>query len=519
MRRTWTLQMAELPPLTGGKLALMTFSLSLAIFMNVLDVSIANVAIPTLAGNLAVSPDDGTWVITSFAVSQAIMLPITGWLARRFGEVRLFLFSTALFTIASVFCGLSTSLPMLIFFRVIQGAVSGPMIPLSQAILLSNYPEHRKSFATSIWAMTAVVAPILGPVLGGWITDNYSWPWIFYINVPVGIFSVVFTALTLTGRETKIQKTPIDIVGLMLLIVGIGCFQVMLDQGNDLDWFQSKFILSLGIISGVSICFLLVWELTDPHPVVDFSLFRNRNFLVGVSVLTLGYMVYFANVVVFPLWLQTQMGYTPTWAGLAAAPVGILPFILSPILGLTMHRLNLRLLIMFGFIIFMVTSFWQSNFYTEVGYVQLIQPRFLQGLGITCFFTPLITISISSLRPDQIATAMGMANFFRILGGSFGTSVSITMWDRREAFHHSRLIEHIQPFNPIMRESLNQLQAQGMTVPDSFEQTTRLITNQSYMLATDDIFWISGTVFIGLMFFIWLAKPPFFVKKGSVLAD
>lgn len=511
--------MAELAPLQGGKLALMTFSLSLAIFMNVLDISIANVAIPTLAGNLAVSSDDGTWVITSFAVSQAIMLPITGWLARRFGEVRLFLVSTALFTLASVFCGLSTSLPMLIFFRVIQGAVSGPMIPLSQAILLSNYPEERKGFATSIWATTAVVAPIVGPVLGGWITDNYTWPWIFYINVPVGIFSVIFTAITLAGRETPIVKLRIDVIGLGLLIIGVGCLQVLLDKGNDLDWFHSNFIMTLAIISTIALSFLLVWELTDANPVVDFKLFTNRNFLVGVVALTLGYMVYFSNVVIFPLWLQTQMGYTPTWAGLAAAPVGILPFLLSPIVGLYMNKFNLRLLISFGFIIFVATSFWQSNFYTEVGYVQLIKPRFLQGLGLACFFTPIITISISSLRPEQIATALGLSNFFRILGGSFGTSISVTTWDRREAFHHSRLVENITPYNPIATDSLNHLNTLGITGADGLELTTRLVTNQAYMLATDDIFWLSGMVFLGLTFIIWFAKPPFFTKKGAVAAE
>lgn len=511
--------MADLVPLTGGKLALMTFSLSLAIFMNVLDISIANVAIPTLAGNLAVSPDDGTWVITSFAVSQAIMLPITGWLARRFGEVRLFLISTALFTIVSVLCGLSTSLPMLIIFRVLQGAVSGPMIPLSQSILLANYPEHRRTFATSIWATTAVVAPIVGPVLGGWITDNYSWPWIFYINVPVGLFSVLITGMLLKGRDTPIIKMPIDKVGLALLIIGVGCLQILLDKGNDLDWFNSSFIVTLTTISVISLSFLLVWELTDNNPVIDFRLFTNRNFLVGVIVISFGYMVYFSNVVIFPLWLQTQMGYTPTWAGLAAAPVGILPFFLSPVIGLFLPKLNMRIVISTGFIIFMVTSFWQSNFYTDVGYIQLIAPRFIQGLGLALFFTPVVTVMISSLPPMQIATALGIGNFFRIIGGSFGTSISVTLWDRREAFHHSRLVENINPYNPNLTESLHRLRSLGIEGHNSAEQIDRVITNQAFMLATNDIFWLSGCVFIALILIIWFAKPPFFGKMKVVTAE
>ena len=279
-------------PLTGSRLVLLTISLSLGIFMNVLDISIANVAIPTIAGDLAVSVDEGTWVITSFAVSQAIMLPITGWLARRFGEVRLYVISCALFSIISVLCGLSTNLQMLVFFRVLQGAVSGPMIPLSQSILLANYPEYRRGFATGLWAMTAVVAPIFGPILGGWITDNYTWPWIFYINVPVGFFSVVVTWILLTGRETAIAKSPIDMVGLFFLIVGIGCLQIVLDKGNDLDWFNSNVIVALSITSFISLCFLVAWELTEKNPIIDFTLFLHRNFTIG----TIGLIVIFFRI-------------------------------------------------------------------------------------------------------------------------------------------------------------------------------------------------------------------------------
>jgi DHA2 family multidrug resistance protein len=505
--------MTDQPPLTGSRLVILTIALSLGIFMNVLDVSIANVAIPTLAGDLAVSPDNGTWVITSFAVSQAIMLPLTGWLARRFGEVRLFILSTGLFTLVSVLCGLSANLPMLIFFRVLQGAVSGPMIPLSQSLLLANYPEHRKGFATGIWAMTAVVAPILGPIMGGWITDNYTWPWIFYINVPVGIFSVVFTWITLRGRETPITKTPIDIVGLILLIIGISCLQILLDKGNDLDWFHSNTILILAITSTIALSFLILWEITEKHPIIDLSLFLIRNFTIGTIALTFGYLVYFSNVVIFPLWLQTQMGYTPTWAGLAAAPVGLLPFFLTPFVGNYMGKFDLRIIISLGFIVFALTSFWQSNFYTDVGYVQLIEPRFIQGLGLTFFFTPLITIVISGLPPERIASALGLANFCRILGGSFGTSISVTLWDRREAFHHSRLVEQINPFNPFSREAVQHLQALGFKGLENFEYLTRAITNQAFMLSTNDIFWLSGWVFIGLLIIIWFAKPPFLSNK------
>lgn len=507
--------METLPPLKGSRLAILTVSLSLAIFMNVLDVSIANVAIPTIAGDLAVDPDNGTWVITSFAVSQAIMLPLTGWLARRFGEVRLFVISTLLFTVASLLCGLSINLPMLIFFRVLQGAVSGPMIPLSQSILLANYPDEKKGFATGIWAMTAVVGPIFGPVMGGWITDNYTWPWIFYINIPVGIICVIFTSITLIGRETTTMKSPIDAMGLILLIIGVGCLQILLDKGNDLDWFNSNFILSLGIISLITLSFLVVWELTDENPIIDLTLFSMRNFTIGTLALSLGFLVYFSNVVIFPLWLQTQMGYTPTWAGLAAAPVGILPFFLTPFVGRYMDKTDLRLIISFGFIFFALTSFWQSNFYGDVSFNKLIQPRFLQGLGITFFFTPLISIVISGLPPHRMASALGLANFCRIIGGSFGTSLSVTLWGRRESFHHNRLVDHINPFNPTMTSSVDRLQSLGFDQLQSYGLIERTITNQAYMMSTDDIFWLSGCIFVCLLFLIWFAKPPFLVKHGA----
>jgi DHA2 family multidrug resistance protein len=355
--------------------------------------------------------------------------------------------------------------------------------------------------------------------MGGWLTDNYTWPWIFYINVPVGIFSVIFTWITLKGRETAITKTPIDIVGLILLIIGISCLQILLDKGNDLDWFHSNTILILAIISTIALSFLIVWEITEKHPIVDLSLFLIRNFTIGTVSLTFGYLVYFSNVVIFPLWLQTQMGYTPTWAGLAAAPVGLLPFFLTPFVGHYMGKFDLRIIISLGFIVFAFTSFWQSNFYTNVGYAQLIEPRFIQGLGLTFFFTPLITIVISGLPPARIASALGLANFCRILGGSFGTSISVTMWDRREAFHHSRLAEQINSFNPLSREAIQHLQALGFKGLTSFEYLTRTITKQAFMLSTNDIFWLSGWVFIGLLVIIWFTKPPFLSNKAPVAME
>src|SRR5205814_1355190 len=305
---------ASLPPLTGGALVLGSVALSLATFMNVLDLSIANVSIPAISGDLGVSPDQGTWVITSFGVANAISLPLTGWLTQRYGQVRLFMVSVLLFVIVSFLCGLAPSIESLILLRVIQGAVAGPMIPLSQSLLLSSYPKEKAGTALAMWAITALVAPVVGPLLGGWVTANISWPWIFYINVPVGLGAAAVTWLIYRKRETATVKLPIDGVGLGLLVIWVGALQVMLDKGKDLDWFQSGQIVTLAIVAVIGFALFLVWELTDRHPVVDLRLFGRRNFWTSSLAMSLGYGTFFGNVVLLPLWLQQYMGYTATLA-------------------------------------------------------------------------------------------------------------------------------------------------------------------------------------------------------------
>ncbi|MHB8535279.1 MAG: DHA2 family efflux MFS transporter permease subunit [Sulfuricaulis sp.] len=494
-------------PFTGLPLVLITIGLSLGTFMQVLDTSIANVSIPAIAGDLAASPNQGTWVITSFAVSNAIMLPLTGWLARRVGEVRLFVTSLIVFTIASWLCGLATSLPLLIAFRVLQGAVAGPLIPLSQSLLLANYPPNKKGMALALWSMTVIVAPIFGPIMGGWITDNISWPWIFYINIPVGLMSALITWQLLRHRDTPTVRNPIDGVGLALLVVGIGSLQILLDKGNEMSWFGSSFIVTLAVIATVTLAFFLVWELTEKHPIVDLHLFLNRNFAIGTIVLSLAYLTFFGNMVILPLWLQTQMGYTATWAGLAAAPIGLLSLVFSPIMGRYMHRVDLRLLATFSFLIFAGVSFWTSGFNTDITYANLFWPRFLQGLGVAFFFVPLTSMSLSGLAPRDIASGAGLANFTRILAGSFGTSLSITLWDRRASLHYSQLVEHVNNANPISHQALDQLQSLAGSAEAGLAMMSRLIDKQAVMLATDDIFWLSGCIFLALIAVLWFARP------------
>src|SRR3982075_639421 len=316
-------------PRSGSAPTIGTIALSLATFMNVLDTSIANVSIPAIAGDLGVSPDQGTWVITSFGVANAISLPLTGWLTRTFGQVKLFIWSVTLFTVASFLCALAPSLNMLILFRVLQGAGAGPMMPLSQALLLSSYPKAKAGAALGMWSITTLVAPVVGPVLGGWITDNISWPWIFYINIPVGIFSGLATWVIYKSRETPTMSLPIDKVGVFLLVLWVGALQIMLDKGKDLDWFSSGQIITLAVVAVVGFTIFLIWELTEKHPVVDLALFGRRNFLISTVAMLLAYGLFFGNVVLLPLWLQQYMGYNATLAGPVGGPGGPVVLLLS----------------------------------------------------------------------------------------------------------------------------------------------------------------------------------------------
>ena len=494
-------------PLAGTALVLGTIALSLATFMNVLDTSIANVSIPAIAGDLAVSPDQGTWVITSFGVANAISLPLTGWLTQRFGQVRLFTASVLLFIVASFLCALAPTLSLLIVFRVLQGAVAGPMIPLSQSLLLSSYPKERAGSALAMWAITTLVAPVAGPLLGGWITDNISWPWIFYINVPVGLVAVAATWFIYRDRETPTVKLPVDVVGLSLLVLWVGALQVMLDKGKDLDWFGSSFIVALAIVAALGFALFVVWELTDRHPVVDLRLFRRRNFWTSTLAMSLGYGVFFGNLVLLPLWLQQYMGYPATMAGVVLAPVGFLAILLMPFVGRTVHRVDPRLFSTGAFAIFALVFYLRSRFNTTADLETLLIPTIIQGAGMALFFVPLVTLSLSGLPATRIPSASGLFNFARITAGSFGTSITTTWWDRRASLHHAQLAERISPYDPTSVQALSNLHAGGIGPAQGSALINRMIDQQAFTMSADDIFLLSSAVFLLLIGIVWLARP------------
>ena len=501
-------------PLQGGALAMLTLALSLATFMLVLDSTIANVAIPTIAGDLGASSSQGTWVITSFGVANAISIPITGWLAKRFGEVRLFLIATLLFVLASWLCGIANSLEMLIVFRVLQGAVAGPIIPLSQSLLLNNYPPEKRGMALAFWSMTIVVAPICGPILGGWISDNIHWGWIFFINVPIGLAVVLISWKILEGRESRISHQPVNTVGLILLALGVGALQLMLDQGRELDWFNSTEIVVLTIIAAVGLIALIIWELTDDNPVVDVSLFKSRNFTVGCVSTSLAFLVYSGTVVLIPLLLQQVYNYTATWAGLAAAPVGLLPILLAPIIGKFGNKIDMRILITVSFMVYALTFYWRAvTFEPEMTFMDVALPQFVQGLAVACFFMPLTTITLSGLPPEKMASASSLFNFLRTLAGSIGTSLTTFIWYNREAVHHTQLTEVINPYNPISQQFFQTMGSFGLSEEQTASYLARQITAQGFIIGANEIFLVSAITFISLVVLIWFAKPPFSSKR------
>ncbi|MDE2455804.1 MAG: DHA2 family efflux MFS transporter permease subunit [Burkholderiales bacterium] len=484
--------------------------------MNVLDSSIANVSIPAISGDLGVSPSQGTWVITSFGVANAISVPLTGWLTKRFGQVRLFTTSVLLFVLASWLCGLAPSFTMLIFFRVLQGLVAGPMIPLSQTLLLASYPPAKAGMAMAMWGMTTLVAPVSGPLLGGWITDNISWPWIFYINVPVGIFAAALTWSIYRTRDPGPQRVPVDKVGLVLLVLWVGSLQIMVDKGREMDWFSSPLIIALAVVAVVGFLFFLAWELTDAHPIVNLRLFAIRNFAVGTVALSVAYGVFFGTVVLLPLWLQQWMGFTATEAGMVMAPVGLFAILLSPWVGKNVSRIDPRKLTTIAFLIFALVMWLRSRFNTMAPLPTLLLPTYIQGIAMAFFFIPLQAIIFNELKPDQYPSASGLSNFVRITAGAIGTSIFTTVWDNRAALHHSQLAENLNNGNSAAAQALGGMGAAGFSPQQALAMIDRLAEQQAYTISVTDLFYLSSLMFLALVAIVWFAHPQ---RASAAVAD
>jgi DHA2 family multidrug resistance protein len=505
------------PPLSGVRLGVTALALALGTFMMVLDTTIANVSLPPIAGNLGVSSDNSTWVVTFFAVANGVAVPLTGWLMRRFGVVKVFCVSVMLFTFASFLCGIAWSLNSLIAFRVLQGAVSGPMMPGSQALLIAIFPPQKRATALGIWSMTTLVAPIMGPVLGGYISDNYHWSWIFLINVPFGIVAGLICWTNLRSRETPTMKLPIDTVGLALLVIWVGSMQVMLDLGKNADWFNDPVIVVLTVTAAVAFVAWVIWELTDANPTVDLTLFARRNFWIGNLAFALGYAVFFANTLILPLWLQTQLAYTATWAGLVAAPSGLVAVILTPIVARISGKIDARILATVAFLGFAISYWLRSGYTTQASFTDLMLPLLVQGVSMSTFFVAMLTISLDKIPPERLPSATGISNFCRITAGSFAASIITTAWDRREALHQSRLAEAIGTGVPY-RMAADQMQRLGLNATQAAGAVTRQMVGQAYLLASTDLFRLSAWLAGGLTVLVWLVRRPA-AHDGPVAAD
>ncbi|HWU02388.1 MAG TPA: DHA2 family efflux MFS transporter permease subunit [Novosphingobium sp.] len=506
------------PPLQGPALAFVALALALGSFMQVLDSTIANVALPTISGNLGESSDTGTWVITAFAVANGVTVPLTGWLMRRFGLVTVFTVSVGLFTFASFLCGIAWSLPSLIAFRLLQGAVSGPMIPGSQALLIAVFPSEKRAVALSIWSMTALIGPVAGPIMGGYISDHFHWGWIFLINVPVGIFTVTALTIKLRAYNSPRVKLPIDLGGVILLVVWVGCLQVVLDMGKNADWFNAPYICVLTAISIVAFIAWVIWELTEEHPAVDLSLFRNRNFALATISFCLGYAFFFANNLLMPLWMQQQEGYTATWAGIVAAPAGLIAFFASPVVARLSGKVDVRLLASIALGAFAVSYYMRTGFSEQTDFLHFVLPIFVQGLAMGMFFMSMTTLALDRLPEYRIPSASGISNFARITGGAFAASIVTTVWDRREALHQSRLTEFANPANPAYNGAMQHLQAVGMNHQQASGALDRVVVNQAYLLSSIDIFWVSSICSAAMLALIWLSRRPAPPAPGTVVA-
>jgi DHA2 family multidrug resistance protein len=502
----------------------------LATFMEVLDTSVANVALPHIAGNLSASVDESTWVLTSYLVSNAIVLPLTGWLSSLFGRKRFYMTCVAIFTISSFLCGMAPSLGLLVFFRILQGAGGGALQPVSQAILVESFPKEKQGMAMAVYGMGVVVAPIIGPTLGGWITDNYSWRWIFFINIPVGALSILMTTVLIFDPPYLIRKSlrglRIDYIGLGLLSVGLGFLQVVLDKGERDDWFGSNFIVWCCFIAAAGLIGALLWELNREDPVVDFRMLKERNFfLATLTMFMLGFVLY-GSTVLLPLMLQTLMGYTAMLSGLVLSPGGLFTLLALPLVGRLTQKIEARWLVAIGLAITGFALLRMSNFDLDLDFWTAVRAWTYSRLGMAFLFIPINVMAFYFIPKEKMNNATGLINLARNIGGSVGIANVSTLLVRRAQVHQAVLVAHLTPFDAPYRAAVQgagqALMAQGSNPTLAHLQAQGLLygnlIRQANMLAYVDAYWLLGVTFLAMIPFMFLMKSAKPQGAGPVAA-
>jgi MFS transporter, DHA2 family, multidrug resistance protein len=498
---------------------LVAFTVMLAVFMEVLDTSVANVSLPHIAGNLSAGVDESTWVLTSYLVSNAIVLPLTGWFSTLFGRKRFYMACVAIFTISSMLCGFAPSLALLVFFRILQGAGGGALQPISQAILLESFPKEKQGMAMAMFGVGVVMAPVIGPTLGGWLTDSYSWRWIFLINIPVGVISLILTFFLIFDPPFLVRKgfksgMRIDFIGLGLLSVGLGFLQVVLDKGQREDWFESHFIVACAAVSLIGLGAALIWELTREDPIVDFRLLRNRNFcLATLTMFMLGFVMY-GSTALLPIFLQTLLGYTAMLSGLVLSPGGIIVIIMLPIVGKLLTHFDARWLVVIGVVIVAASLFHMATFNLDIDFRTAMMARIYQSAGMAFLFVPVNVMAFYFIPKEKFNNATGIINLARNIGGSFGIANVVTLLARRTQFHQGMLVSHMTPFDSAYRVmvdgSARILYAAGSSYADAQFQANGmaygLLQRHATMLAFVDDFWMMGLTFLCLIPLMFLMK-------------
>jgi len=494
----------EFPHLGGAALVVAILVLAMANFMSVLDMTIVNVAIPHIAGSLAISTTEGTWAITSYAVAEAIMVPLTGWLAARFGAVRVFTIAALGFGVFSFLCGLSTSLPFLVMCRVMQGVMGGPLMPMSQTLLLRVAPPKHRNLALGLWTMTTILAPVAGPLVSGVFSDSIGWPWAFYINVPIAITCATLAWRLLTKFDGVRVRNPMDYVGLSLLIVWVGALQIMLDNGEDLDWFASSFIVTLAIIALLGFLSFVIWEFTADHPIVDLRIFRYRGFAVCAAAMLLTFGSFMGSIVLIPLWLQTNMGYTATTSGEIMAFNGVLGVMMAPIAAMLISRVDPRAIMSTGLLIIACDTLYRTTFNTDVTFGQLVPAQLAMGLGMPLFFVPMMSLAMGSVKPSETASASGLINFLRTMSGAFATAVITFAWHNSATGSRNDLAGVLNDPQGVLAK----IRATGQTAQQALQSLDNMVQTQSVMLATNHIFQFVGAILLVTAAGIWLMPKP-----------